>query len=544
MDTHSQSGLRFAGDASILETWRALCGEWTEASRSGRLWAGDAGLWTGSGEDLWLGWLEPGAGWNAEVAQECSRLADESVDLIVVIGMGGSSLGAELLVLSDPAAPLRPTIVLDSIDPLQVERVSEQIDPARTLFVVASKSGTTLETAVLADLFWQRAVVRLGAAAGSRFVAVSDPGSRLEERAAEQRWAASFSGVPTIGGRFSVLSPFGLVPLALAGGDVDGLLSEALTMAVRCREGEGERNPAVALGLLLAAAAQHGRGVAAIQEPPTLPGLGPWLEQLLAESTGKEGLGVLPVLHPASDRRHHLEVEWTGDVAAEPGALVLDHEPLGAEIFRWMTATAVLGSALGVDPFTQPGVESAKVRSRELLRAAGEAARDRRLPEPFRFSSGAGLESFGSGLTPSEDLSQTLSALFASVGSGGYLGVLAWVDRESPQAGRVVEMAESIQRHLGAAVSVGFGPRYLHSTGQFFKGGPATGSFLVLTHEAGPQIRPEGRDYDLETLEMAQARGDFEVLAELGRPIVLVHLGSDLAAGLETLERAVGAGLG
>lgn len=532
-------------DAGSSRRLSALVEAWDDDESTGRLWARDAGLWTGSGEDQWLGWLEPGAGWSEEMSARCEQLADDTVETIVVLGMGGSSLGADLLVLGDRRAPLLPTIILDSIDPRQVARTLAAVDPGRAIFVVASKSGTTLETCVLADLFWQAAKSALGDAAGSRFVAVTDPGSELEALARELGWAASFAGVETIGGRYSVLSPFGLVPLALAGGDVEGLLKSAQGMALRCREAATRRNPGVVLGLMLAATHDEGRKVLAIREPSGLPGLGSWLEQLLAESTGKDGVGVLPVLHSASDPTVHLNVEWEPSGEAMAATLGLEGEPLGAEIFRWMVATAVLGSALGVDPFVQPGVEASKVRSRDLLEQRGD-----RLPESFRVKgsapngsaandASADLESFGSGFEASTTLDEALAEFWKSLNPQGYLAVLAWTDRESPEARRIASIATRIQRHFGVATSLGFGPRYLHSTGQFFKAGPPSGSFLVLTQDAGPEVRAVDRDYDLETLELAQARGDFEVLAETGRPILLVHLGASIAGGLGRLESAL-----
>ena len=221
MSDDLEAGVNVAGDQAVAERWAELCEAWDSAGSTARLWSKDAGLWTGSGEDRWLGWLEPGAAWGARQATQCALLTEQPVETIVVLGMGGSSLGAELLAHSADSDSLCQTMVLDSIDPQQVSDALEQNDPASTIYVVSSKSGTTLETRVLADLFWQSASNSLGELAGSRFVAISDPGSPLEEIASNRGWAAFFAGVETIGGRYSVLSPFGLVPLALAGGDVE-----------------------------------------------------------------------------------------------------------------------------------------------------------------------------------------------------------------------------------------------------------------------------------------------------------------------------------
>lgn len=439
-----------------------------------RIWAGDASLWTSSGEERWLGWLEAPERELARLDELESEVRGlPAHDAVVLLGMGGSSLSAEVFARAFRAASFH---VLDTTHPAAVRRLAEAIEPARTLFLVASKSGTTLETRAHADFFLEAA-----GGDGGRFVAITDPGSELERLAAERGFAACFSGVPTIGGRFSALSPFGLVPAALMGADLERLLVGALGAADACRL-PGEGNPGLELGLALGEGWRRGRDKVCV--PPDPYGFGHWLEQLLAESTGKGGRGLVPAPGESPD----------GPDRLAPSLRLDDPYELGAEMFRWEFAVAIAGHVLGIDPFDQPDVQAAKERTAQVL-AAGE--------DP--------------GLEPDGDL----DVLLASARPGDYVAIQAFVDpvREDELAPLVARA-----RATGCVVTVGLGPRYLHSTGQLHKGGPDTGLFVQVVDDTRIRLKIPGRRFGFARLLRAQAAGDYAALEERGRRLVRVRL--------------------
>jgi len=416
-----------------------------------RIWARDASVWTGGDEASWLGWLdEPSR--MGERLDELAALPTDWDD-VVLLGMGGSSLAPEVLRRSFAVEGFR---VLDTTHPAAIRRLESEVDVERTLFVSASKSGTTLETRSHTDYFADRS---------GRFLAITDPGSQLEEWARDRGFPAVL-GEPTIGGRYSALSPFGLVPAALMGLDVRRLLDRAGEMAEACRLGEG--NPGLELGLELA-------------EIPFLRvegDFGLWVEQLVAESTGKEGKGIVPV--------------WAGGEPIE--TRLPDPYELGQEFFRWEFATAVVGALLGINPFDQPNVQAAKDRTSAVLERGGEVE------------------------LPAEG---DLDELLASVPEGGYVFVQAFVDPEREDELRpLLDRAEAAGRPVGR----GLGPRYLHSTGQLHKGGPDSGVFVQVVDETGEELPIPGREFGFGKLIRAQAAGDFEALRERGRRIARVHL--------------------
>ena len=437
-----------------------------------RIWARDASVWTSSGEEDWLGWLEAPARELARLDELLAevRLLPEHDDL-VLLGMGGSSLAPEVFRRAFGAARCH---VLDTTHPAAVRRLAEAIEPARTLFLVASKSGTTLETRAQADFFLE------AAGDGGRFAAITDPGSELELLAAERGFAACFSGVPSIGGRFSALSPFGLVPAALIGADLERLLVGALEVADACRL-PGDGNPGLELGLALGEGWRAGRDKVCVPNPH---GFGSWLEQLLAESTGKGGKGLIPAPGEEGDGDDRLALPLRLD----------DPYDLGAEIFRWEFAVAVAGHVLGIDPFDQPDVQAAKDRTAHVL-AAGE--------DP--------------GLEPDGDL----DALLASARPGDYVAVQAFIDPV-----REAELAPLVERAraTGCVVTVGLGPRYLHSTGQLHKGGPDTGLFVQVVDDTRIRLKIPERRFGFARLLRAQAAGDYAALRERGRRLARVRL--------------------
>ena len=440
-----------------------------------RIWARDATLWTGSDEAQWLGWLDEPAGIQ-ERLPEIVSFAEEargSFDSVVLLGMGGSSLAPEVLRRWSGATSFH---VLDTTHPAAVRRLSESLDLERTLFVVSSKSGTTLETRCHLDFFWERSGGR-----GESFAAVTDPGSQLETLARERGFRGVFYGQPSIGGRYSALSAFGVVPAALMDADVHSLVAGALTMAERSRDGQ---SPGAALGLGLGAAWEEGRDKVVFRNPH---GFGLWLEQLLAESTGKQGKGLVPAPENDSEGPDRQRAE----LALEGG--------LGAEFFRWELAVACAGAILRINPFDQPNVQEAKDRTLEILSGQGR------------------------GQTPDarEEDMDAVQRLLADAGPPDYVAVQAFIDPE-----REDELAPLVKRarETGCVVTVGLGPRYLHSTGQLHKGGPPTGRFVQVVDDSGDELPIPGREFGFRRLIDCQAEGDLAALRERGRPIVRVRL--------------------
>jgi glucose-6-phosphate isomerase len=438
-----------------------------------RIWARDQTLWTGGDEAQWLGWLDEPLRMRERLDELLELGITEDVEAVVLLGMGGSSLAPEVLRRSFDADEFR---VLDTTHPSAIRRLESELDLERTLFVSSSKSGSTLETRSHTDYFWERAGGR-----GSRFLAVTDPGSQLERVARERGFLDVFHGEPTIGGRYSALSPFGLVPAVLMGIDVLRLLDRAEEMRQACRLEEG--NPGVELGLQLGNRWREGRDKVAIN--PDTGGFGLWAEQLLAESTGKEEKGLVPAPGESPDGPDR-----------QPGEVrVTSPYELGQEFFRWEFATAVAGSILGIHPFDQPNVQEAKDRTAKLLERPDELA------------------------SPTSDGS--VEELLSQARPGDYVAILAFID---PARERELEPLLSRARETGCVVTHGLGPRYLHSTGQLHKGGPNTGLFVQVVDEIGDELPIPGQPFGFGQLIRAQAAGDYEALRERGRRVARVRL--------------------
>jgi transaldolase/glucose-6-phosphate isomerase len=435
-----------------------------------RIWARDATVWTGRDEARWLGWLdEPSRFPREQMTAELDRLRALDVSACVLLGMGGSSLAPEVMRRAVGAEAFH---VLDTTHPAAVRALEGRIDPDETLFLAASKSGTTLETRCHLDYFWRE---------GRTFAAITDPDSELEQVARERGFAAVVWGEPTIGGRYSALSPFGLVPAALLGLDVGELMERANEMQEACRS---EDNPGLELGLALGRGWQEGRDKVIV---PEADGFGLWLEQLLAESTGKKGRGLVPgtgTWPEGPDRQaHEVRIGAPAD--------------LGAEFYRWQFATAVAASILGVNPFDQPNVQEAKDRTEDVL--SGHVR----------------------GSDPGTGPEGTVEDLLAGAEPPDYIAVQAFVD---PEREAELEPLVGRARETGCVVTIGLGPRYLHSTGQLHKGGPETGRFIQVVDDTGAEVPIPGRPYGFGRLLRAQADGDYAALRERGRPIVRVRL--------------------
>jgi len=429
-----------------------------------RIWERDPTVWTGADEARWLGWLDEPLRMQEQL-DSVLRFADglTDVETIVVLGMGGSSLAPEVIRHTFGTSWLH---VLDTTHPAAIRRLESELDLERTLFISASKSGTTLETRSHTDYFLRQ---------GGRFVAVTDPGSDLERFANDRGFLAVFHGEPTIGGRYSALSPFGIVPAALAGVDVRALLASAAEMREACR---GEDNPGLELGLQLGEGWREGRDKVCIDAVPG--GFGLWAEQLIAESTGKHGKGLIPAPGESPDGPDRQRGEVCDD--------------LGSEFFRWEFAVAVAGSILGINPFDQPNVQAAKDKTNEVLRG-GDVK----------------LEPQGS-----------VDELLAQAREGDYVAIQAFID--PAREAELEPLIERTRRETGCVVTHGLGPRYLHSTGQLHKGGPNTVLCLQVVDDQGKELKIPGRDFGFARLIRAQATGDYESLKERGRRVARVRL--------------------
>ncbi|MEI7703199.1 MAG: bifunctional transaldolase/phosoglucose isomerase [Deltaproteobacteria bacterium] len=556
---------------SLAREVKGTLAEWAAGEKMDRLWRGDATLWTGRDEDRWLGWLRLVEQQRAR-REEFGRVS-EDVRLagfrhVVVVGMGGSSLCPDVFARTFAPAPGHPTLrVLDSTVPARIRAVEQEIDPRRTLFVVSSKSGSTVEPSALAAHFLERARSLLGSQASSHFVAITDPGTELDRQARRDGYRRIFHGVASVGGRFSALSHFGMVPAAAMGVSVPRLLDRALLMVDACAfDRPGAENPGLTLGVVLAAAARDGKDKLTLVLSPGIAPLGDWIEQLVAESLGKQGRGIVPVVGESlaaprtyGEDRIFVHVRLVSAPSEEQDRAVAaleragfpvvridvaDPTDLGQEFFRWEIATAVAGSILGVNPFDQPDVEAAKVAARRITAVVEEQGG---LPPESPTMSGDGLQLFADPVN-ARDLAAAareaspaawLRAHLARLGAGDYLAILAFLDPNPAVTPALQEIRESVRDASRVATTLGFGPRYLHSTGQLHKGGPERGLFLILTAEEAASPPIPGRRYGFGELSRAQARGDHEVLVARGRRVLRVHLTGGEKAGLAALRRAL-----
>jgi transaldolase/glucose-6-phosphate isomerase len=553
-------------EAAVSATLR----EWSEQGKVGRLWARDATLWTGTDEASWLGWLgivDKLPGRIGELRRVAEDVRQAGFAHVLLLGMGGSSLCPEVLSMTFGRQAGWPELsVLDSTDPAQVRACEARVDIARTLFVVSSKSGTTLEPNIFKQYFFERAKQVVGSGrVGERFVAITDPGSKLEQAARADHFRHVLFGLPSIGGRYSALSDFGLVPAALMGLDVARLLEAARTMAGACAAGgPAEENPGAVLGAILGVLASQGRDKVTLIASPGIHDLGAWLEQLLAESTGKAGKGLIPVdreplgspdLYGRDRLLVYLRLDSAPDAdqdrrvaslqaAGQPIVLIQVRGPyeIAAEFFRWEFATAVAGSILGINPFDQPDVEASKIATRRLTE---EFEKTGRLPGETPILEADGIRLFADPRNARDlaaggrTLAGVLRAHLARIRPGDYAALLAYVEMTAAHEAALQGIRTRLRDRYRVATCLGFGPRFLHSTGQAYKGGPGTGVFLQITSDDALDLPVPGQRYTFGVVKAAQARGDLEVLAERGRRALRVHLGADVPAGLRTLGRAV-----
>jgi glucose-6-phosphate isomerase len=558
---------------SLAAKVKATVADWQSGGKMQRLWQRDAKLWTGSDEGSWLGWLdivEEQIAQHDQLVKVAKEVQTRGFKDVLLLGMGGSSLCPEVLRMTFGRTPHFPTLhVLDSTDPAQVKAFEHQVDIANTLFIVSSKSGSTLEPNIFKQYFFERTKQAVGAVkVGSHFIAITDPGSKMQQVAEADRFLHVFFGRPSIGGRYSALSNFGMVPAAVIGVDTKKFLDRAAAMVRACGAGVSvEDNPGAALGAVLGTAANAGRDKVTIITSPGIADLGAWLEQLLAESTGKIGKGIIPV-----DREHLTSPDIYGSdrvfvyVRLESGAdadqdakvattekaghpvvriAMADIYELGAEFFRWEIATAVAGSIIGINAFNQPDVEASKIVTRDLTSAYEKTGS---LPAEKPVVEDSGVKLFTDEINAAElakaaggdkSLVGYLKAHLARIKAGDYFAVLGYIQMNAEHEESLQALRHLVRDNKRVATVLGFGPRFLHSTGQAYKGGPNSGVFLQITCDDAVELPVPGQKYTFGIVKAAQARGDFQVLADRGRRALRVHLGSNLKAGLATLQAAI-----
>jgi transaldolase / glucose-6-phosphate isomerase len=560
------SGLKEA----VKEAQRA----WERDGKTERLWNKDASLWTNTDESKWLGWLDivdQQLGDVAKFKALAAEIREDGFTHFLLLGMGGSSLGPEVLTLTyGKQSGFPELLVLDSTDPVQIKSFRQKIDPARTLFCVSSKSGTTLEPNIYMQYFFDETKKVVGDSAGDHFIAITDPGSKLEATAEKLKFRHVYHGVASIGGRYSVLSDFGLVPHAAAGLDTEKFLKRTAIMQQQCKNPDSNSNPGVSLGLVLGTAAkQFDRDKVTLICSKSIHDLGAWLEQLLAESTGKEGHGLIPVdreplFMPEGQHsdiygndRVFAYIRYAGDDDSENSAFVSalensgqpvvritlkDLQDLGQIFLQWEIATAVAGSVIGINAFNQPDVEASKVVTRDLTSAFEKSGS---LPPETPILEGDGLKFF-----TDEANAKAIAGDGKSVGAlirnhldriqpGDYFGLLAYIPMFPEYENKLQEMRRAVLGSEKVATVLGFGPRFLHSTGQAYKGGPNSGVFLQITCDEADDLQVPEQKYTFGVVKAAQARGDFQVLADRHRRALRVHLSKDVAASLDHLRDLV-----
>lgn len=562
-----EDGMVYSLSESIASKVEEEVKEWAEAGKVNKLWNKEASVWTSRDEANWLDWLHI----SEEQVKDLEKfeslkeeISGSDIEHVLLLGMGGSSLCPDVMSITFGKQEGFPSLkILDSTSPDQVKARLDELELAKTIFVVASKSGTTLEPNIFMSFYLEKMKEEIGDGAGTHFVAITDPGSKLEEFARENGFKHIFYGLPQIGGRYSALSDFGMIPATLMGVDVNEFLSRTNMMVDSCKESSSlHDNPGVMLGIILGVAHNQGQDKLTILTSKSLSSFGAWLEQLIAESTGKEGKAIIPVdreepgaIHVYSKDRVFLYVHLDGDEnidekldelkAAGYTVIRIDLKEkmdLGREFFRFEIATSVAGAIMGINPFDQPDVEASKVATRALTNAY-EAAGSLP-PETAVLEEGAvkvfldedykkRLE-----LTEGESLSSILNKHFDTISESDYFGLLGYIHMNSSNEECLTNLRHKVRDAKHVATCLGFGPRFLHSTGQAYKGGPNTGVFLQFTSDHEFDLDVPGHNYSFGVVIDAQARGDLEVLCERKRRVVRLHL-SNVEEGLKQLESVV-----
>lgn len=541
---------------------------WRSSGDIRRLWDKDASLWSGTDEAKWLGWLSATDMWkgNTQVLSDiASRVKSEGITHVVVMAMGGSSMCPDVLRATFGAAAGHPEIVvLDSTVPSEVAAVDAQVDVNTTLFIMSSKSGGTIEPNSFKAHFWARIESELGEGkAAERFYAITDPDTAFDREAKANNYSAIAHGKTTIGGRFSALSAFGLVPAAATGIDTDDFLARAQLMVDSCsRSVPPANNPGIELGVIMGILARNGRDKLMLTMSPGIASIGAWLEQLIAESTGKDDRGILPVDGEElatpdrySDDRLFIYTRLASDPCAVQDAAIsaleaaghpvvrielADKRDIGQEMFRWQMATAVAGAILEINPFNQPDVEAAKIAAKGLM-ATYES--EGSLPAQSPIFEASGVKIFAdprnAAALDCQSLESIIKSHAARCGRGDYVAINAYVERNAANDVHLQALRHEIRDAHKVATTLGYGPRFLHSTGQLHKGGSNKGVFVQITADDANDLAIPGANYTFGVLKNAQAQGDFDVLADRDRRVIRIHLGADVGACLDQLTATV-----
>jgi transaldolase/glucose-6-phosphate isomerase len=556
--------ISFSLSADLENEVRVVIDGWKKTDMISRIWTKDASVWTGDDESKWLGWLDIVDAELDNIEKYRQFYADiESAGFkdVLLMGMGGSSLCPEVLALTFGKSNFH---ILDSTVPARIRAIERQLDIEKTLFIVASKSGSTLEPNCFKQYFFDKVSAKIGRDnAGKQFVAITDPGSKMEQIAKNDGFRHIFHGNPEIGGRFSALTAFGLTAAAAMGLDVEILLNRAKEMVEACKDSEGDENSGFLLGIILGVCHQRRKDKLTIFAGDEIYDLGAWLEQLIAESTGKKGVAIIPVdrepIQPAADygsdrifvslslkgskmpneRYENLqELERSGHpfISIELDTIY----NLGQEFFRWEFATAVAGSIMEINPFNQPDVESAKIEARKIT---DEYEKTGSLPEEVPFFEGDGCKLFSSknhaievtASAAERSLAAILKSHLETIKATDYFALLAYVEMSEQNEKLLQAIRVEVLKKYRPATCLGFGPRFLHSTGQAYKGGGNNGVFLQITSDDEFDLPVPEQKYTFGVVKAAQARGDFQVLLDRGRRALRMHLTADVKAGLEKL---------
>jgi glucose-6-phosphate isomerase len=577
------SSLTYQLPTALADTLSQTLALWTKDSLVEKIWQKDATLWTNKDEAQWLDWLHVVADQQKalpEYEQFAKEIKEAGFTDVLLLGMGGSSLAPEVFAITYGSKAGYPRLrILDSTDPQQIRHLDATVDLKKTLFVVSSKSGSTLEPNIYMAHFLSLVKETVGSEAGSHFVAITDPGSKLEVVAKNEKFRRIFHGYPGIGGRYSALSPFGIVPAALIGLDLQTFLGRAQEMTTLCQDTVAQNNPGVLLGTIMGVAAKAGRNKLTIVTSAAIHDFGAWLEQLVAESTGKLGKAIIPVdleglstnTEVYGDDRLFVFIKLKGDTTSFNGLdntiieerlaqlAALGHPVvcielsekinLADEFFRFEIATAVAGAIIEINPFDQPDVEASKIETRELT---DEYEKNGSLPAEKPFFAEGQIKLFSDEVNiavldrvaSAKTLDGMLKAHLDRLGKGDYFALLNYIEMSQEH----VEIAQKIRLNVRdkkhVATCLGFGPRFLHSTGQAYKGGPDTGVVLQVTCEDNDDLAVPGQKYTFGVVKSAQARGDFQVLTSRKRRALRVHISGDLEAGLKQLAAAVEVALG
>ncbi len=558
--------LTYSLPEKLENTVRQTMDEWQKKDKISRVWNKDASVWTDDDEAKWLGWLDI-------VEQELNdfekyrEITEATKDFkdIVLLGMGGSSLCPEVLAETFGKKQFH---ILDSTVPAQIKSLENKIDLANTLFIVASKSGSTLEPNTFKQYFFEKVSEKVGKEnAGRQFIAITDPNSKMQKVAEDGNFRKIFFGDPTVGGRFSALTVFGLIPGAIMGLDIEDFLQRTMEMVRACKSDVPADNPGAVLGTILGVCQTHGCNKLTIFTSNEIYDAGAWLEQLIAESTGKEGIAIIPIdqepVQPVenySDDRvfAYLKLKDSSDNSLDEKLDVLgvnghpvitielaDKMNLGQEFFRWEFATAVAGAIMEINPFNQPDVEAAKIEAKKLTQEYEEKGE---LPKetPFYqekdiklFTSDEYAAQLGKFIEGEKSLKKYMEAHLAHLQENDYFALLAYVERNKENEELLQAIREKVLEAKLVATCLGFGPRFLHSTGQAYKGGSNEGVFLQITSDDAVDFDVPEQKFTFGVVKAAQARGDFQVLLDRDRRALRVHLGEDVGNGLETLESLI-----